>query len=281
MEPLEQAPAEPAAPEIEAVPEFDPAAAQRDLERAQADLATLNQRLADTQRWGQEAHRERQAAIAALDRVTAERQATQPQQQQPQQWAPPTLSDDEKDRLLSDPDYTYRKIWEAATTAAAAAEQATRARYEPYLQQVHNQLAQASALLPAAMEPAALSASSQAAATLEARFGMDVNEYTALLPAASETLWRGAGGDMGRFNQMRSNPQIVAHAVLDARLNSNTVAPPRERPPIPPSLPSSSRAAPAPSGFQPPPELAQYESVFGKFSPEQWKDIMSATEGRR
>jgi hypothetical protein len=274
---LEEALPPDAGGEAEFAPELDPETLAAELAELRSANENYAQRLRDTQHWGHQRDQAAQRAQAALEQVAVN--TSQPQRQQPadQPWRPPQLSDEEAEAWALDPKRINNAIWQASAFAAQQATNAVRQTYEPVIQGLVGQVNSLNSQLPAAIEPAAIEAANRGASIVESTLGITREQYVNSLGAATDTLWRSSNGDMAMFNKMRTDPRIVAHAVIDVHMNSGQVAPP-PRPPVPPSIGTSPRtAAPAPRPSSVPAGVSGIGDAFGiKFTPEQLREIAQA-----
>ena len=193
----------PAAPDIEAI--------NRRVEELAAQNTVLQQRLQDTQQWGNDNRQANTIAQALVQANRAQREAWQAEQEQISRLRPPTLTDEEKEKLgVSDPDLLWNKMGQAVQYGAAA----TVARLQPYLEQAQAVHALSGPLVslagPLAME--------QAAKMVE-RDGIEREEFDGLARDAYQILHQAAqqNGDPAQYTNMILNPQAIATAVSMAR----------------------------------------------------------------
>lgn len=275
---LEEALPPDAGGEAEFAPELDPETLAAELAEARAANENYAQRLRETQAWGHRNDAERQRLSQALEQVAVNTsQQRQPQPQNDGPWRPPQISDEQAEAWALDPKLINNAIWQASAFAAQQATNAVRQQYEPVIQGLVGRVNSLDSQLPAAIEPAAIEAARHGAVMAEAGFGIPQDQYAVHLNAANEMLWNSAGGNMATFNQMRTNPSIVAHAVAEVRMRSGALAPP-PRPPVPPSIGTSPRtAASAPRPASVPAGVSGIGDAFGiKFTPEQLREIAQA-----
>jgi hypothetical protein len=192
-------------PSPQAAPEVSDVAAA-----LEAKIANLEQRLADTQRWGQQQNNSR---TIAADLIAAQRESLRLQQQaeaERAQYAYPELSDEDREALIADPDVVLRVIRQ---TAEAARNQVWAA-VSPRLQaaQAVEQLAEPM------IEYIAQERLEKVRDSMVSDGAVSVEEFHELLPAAYQYLQHAAGNPI-QFARLRMNPEALTTAVNMARQN--------------------------------------------------------------
>lgn len=255
---------QPEAPEVPEAPDYG------------AQIAALEQRLAETQRWAQQSN----AGKDMYEAIARARQEEENQRTAREQAAAvynfPELSDEDRDALVADPDAVERRIHAVAQVYANRA----HGNLAPRVQQAELIAQIAGPLIEAEAERVA-SAVRRSAIDDD---GIPEDQVDGLLQAARQNLWQASGNDGGKYARFTLNPQAVRAAF---RMAVDSAPAPVRRSPRAPSIgggdPSASRGGGA-GGLV---TSANYEAAkIGRalgvsFTKDDIEDVRTKMQNRR
>jgi hypothetical protein len=183
------------------------AALEEGLAAERAEKANLEQRLRDTQAWGNQAHQAQQFAQA---QISAQAQEYERRKQQ-DAWAaslqPPTFTEDEREAMIADPNVLTGKMFEVADWTRRR----TLAEVGPHLEAARAFNAIAEPLFNQGREIAI----ERARGIAEKQLGIDAEMFDQLLPAARQILDNVP--DRAAASKMSLDSTVIAHAINVAR----------------------------------------------------------------
>lgn len=265
----------------------DTASIQKRLEELEKELSNRDKRLSDTQNDWHRLNAEKMEAQRRADqaaqfaRENAERASAWERwgasQQQQQNNRPVDLSDDEREALLTNPDYLNQRLYEAGRSAYDAISQET----VPVIRQLQQQIAEQRSAMAPMWDQAADLAAYRAEQIATQNFGMSVEEYRGHFDSARQALWQAAvtnaqqtGGDpYTKYNNLRANPTAVAMATQWVKAQSGGNVAPTYTPPLPKGAGNNQTQTPS-RGQSKSREQSDIEKAFKvNFSPEEAKAI--------
>ncbi len=230
----------------------------REIEELRRGQAILDQRLRDTQAWGNNQNLARIAAEAAANAVDGREDRRAREANRPQA---PRFSDEEKEAIYVDPDLLERKINEKVDygirfLAERIGPDLMRAREAAEQTGQHAEL-----VARVAVDTARPIARAQA--------GMSDEDFDRCLPGSFALLQQQSGGNLHQLQRLATNPQAIA---LAAQIVRNQSGVPVDRSPAPPTI-GAGRGRPGGGKGRPgdpaPAAVSKMEHALGvKLSPE-------------
>lgn len=231
------------------------AALEEGLAAERAEKANLEQRLRDTQAWGNQAHQAQQFAQAQINAQAQEYERRKQQDAWAASLQPPTFTEDEREAMIADPNVLTGKMFEVADWTRRR----TLAEVGPHLEAARAFNAIAEPLYNQGKELAI----ERARVVAERQLGIDAEMFDQLLPAATQIL--NNVPDRAAASKMWLDSTVIAHALNVARTQGGV---PLKKPKATPTIgPGNATPGPTPVSHVSA-ERAAMERKFGVKLPD-------------
>lgn len=237
------------------------AALEQGLETERQEKAALEQRLRDTQSWGQQSHNANLLAQAQIQAQSQEYERRQQQDAWRQSLQPPSFSEEEREAMIADPNALTASMFKVADWTRRA----TLAEVAPHLETARAFSALAEPLYNQGRETAIERARNVAKTQLD----IDGDLFDQLMPAATQIL--NSVPDRAAASKMWLDPTVIAHALNVARTQGGV---PLKKPKTTPTIGSGNAAPGGRSASQPSAFQAEMERKFGmKLPPGKVREL--------